>query len=326
MRTNRLFLALLASVTLASCGNKDVEYDASGVFETTEVIVSAKGTGEIVSLDAEEGQNVSAGQQLGTIDMTQLNLKKQQLAASRRQVMASKDQVLANRTATDSRVLDLNKQVASIRQQIANQQRELHRFQALLKDGAATQKQVDDITYQISVLEKQLEATQEQIAASNRSFNEQGAGLTAQSRGMDAQAAQVDAQSAQTDDQINNARITSPIDGVILTKYAEQGEWAAPGKALFKMANVTDMKLRAYITADQLTTVKIGQKVKVYADQGEKGRKEYQGTVTWISDKAEFTPKTIQTRDERANLVYAVKISVKNDGLIKRGMYGDVKF
>ncbi len=326
MRTNRFFFAIIVAASLASCGNNDVDYDASGVFETTEVIVSAKGTGEIVSLNAKEGQNVSAGQQLGFIDMTQLNLRKQQLAASRQQVMAGKDQVLANRTATDSRVLDLNKQVASIRQQIANQQRELHRFQGLLKDGAATQKQVDDISYQISVLEKQLAATQEQIAASNRSFNEQGAGLTAQSRGMDAQAAQVDAQSAQTDDQINNARITSPIAGVILTKYAEAGEYAVPGKALFKVANVTDMKLRAYITADQLTSVKIGQKVKVYADQGESGRKEYQGTVTWISDKAEFTPKTIQTRDERANLVYAVKISVKNDGLIKRGMYGDVKF
>lgn len=317
---------LFTFLLLISCSSSDVDYDASGVFETTEVIVSAKGTGEIVSLNAEEGQNVSAGQQLGFIDMTQLNLRKEQLAASKQQVIAGKEQVLANRSATDSHVLDLSKQVASIRQQIANQQRELHRFEGLLKDGAATQKQVDDIEYQISVLEKQLTATQEQIAASNRSFNQQGAGLTAQSRGMDAQAAQVDAQAAQTDDQINNARITSPIAGVILTKYAEQGEYAVPGKALFKVANVADMKLRAYITADQLTSLKIGQKVKVHADQGESDRKEYLGTVTWISDKAEFTPKTIQTRDERANLVYAVKISVKNDGLIKRGMYGDVKF
>lgn len=303
---------LLAFLLLTACGGNDPDYDASGVFETTEVIVSAKGQGEIMSLNVEEGQDVTAGDQLGFIDMTQLNLKKKQLAAS-------KAQVNANKASTDSHVLDLNKQVASIRQQIANQQRELNRFQGLLKDGAATQKQVDDIRYQINVLQKQLAATQEQIDASNRSFREQGAGLEAQGSG-------VDAQSAQIDDQINNSKIITPVSGTVLSKYAEQGEYAVPGRALFKVSNIRDMKLRAYITADQLTTVKIGQKVTVYADQGKNERKAYKGTVTWISDKAEFTPKTIQTRDERANLVYAVRISVKNDGLIKRGMYGDVKF
>lgn len=312
MKIYELFYVLVATAIIIGCGNKDNDYDASGVFETTEVIVSAKGQGEIMSFNVEEGQDVKMGDQLGFIDMTQLNLKKQQLAAS-------KAQVNANKTATNSHVLDLNKQVASIRQQIANQQRELHRFQGLLKDCATTQKQVDDIQYQISVLQNQLAATQEQIDASNRSFREQGAGLEALSNG-------VDAQSAQVDDQILNSRIISPVSGTVLSKYAEQGEYAVPGRALFKVSNISDMKLRAYITADQLTTVKVGQKVTVYADQGKKNRKAYKGTVTWISDKAEFTPKTIQTRDERANLVYAVKISVKNDGLIKRGMYGDVKF
>lgn len=308
----KLFYLLIGAAVFVGCSSKDNDYDASGVFETTEVIVSAKGQGEIMSLNVEEGQNVKAGDQLGYIDMTQLDLKKQQLAAS-------KAQVQANRSAIDSHILDLSKQVASSKQQIANQQRELHRYQGLLKDGAATQKQVDDIKYQISVLQKQLAATQEQIDSSNRSFREQGAGLEAQSTG-------VDAQSAQVDDQINNSKIISPVSGVVLSKYAEQGEYAVPGRALFKVSNITDMKLRAYITADQLTTVRLGQKVTVYADQDKKNRKAYKGVVTWISDKAEFTPKTIQTRDERANLVYAVKISVKNDGLIKRGMYGDVKF
>lgn len=310
MKMNKLFYLLIGAAVFVGCSSKDNDYDASGVFETTEVIVSAKGQGEIMSLNVEEGQNVKAGDQLGYIDMTQLDLKKQQLAASKAQ---------ANRSAIDSHILDLSKQVASIKQQIANQQRELHRYQGLLKDGAATQKQVDDIKYQISVLQKQLAATQEQIDSSNRSFREQGAGLEAQSTG-------VDAQSAQVDDQINNSKIISPVSGVVLSKYAEQGEYAVPGRALFKVSNITDMKLRAYITADQLTTVRLGQKVTVYADQDKKNRKAYKGVVTWISDKAEFTPKTIQTRDERANLVYAVKISVKNDGLIKRGMYGDVKF
>ncbi|MBR4434125.1 MAG: HlyD family efflux transporter periplasmic adaptor subunit [Bacteroidaceae bacterium] len=301
----------LLLLTLASCGNKDADYDASGVFETTEVLVSARGTGEIVSLNIVEGQQVKANEELGRLDMTQLVLKKEQLGASKLQVQA-------NKTATNSHVLDLEKQVASIRQQIANLQREKNRFSALLKDGAATRKQVDDISYQISVLQKQLSATQEQINASNKSFKGQSAGLDAQSSGVDAQMSAVD-------DQMRQAVITSPIDGVILSKYAEQGEFAAPGRALFKVADVSQMRLRAYITADLLTNVKIGQKVKVYADQGDKGRKEYEGTVSWISSEAEFTPKTIQTRNERSNLVYAVKIDVKNDGIIKRGMYGDVK-
>lgn len=286
------------AMMMAACGEKDAEYDASGVFETTDVIVSAKATGELLSFTAEEGMDVKAGQQLGEIDVKQLELKRDQLAATK--------------TATMSRRLDQGRQVAGIRQQITNLQREKARFEAMLQDGAATQKQVDELGYQIAVLERQLAATGEQLSTQNSSI--------------DSQSGSIEAQIGQVDDQIKNAQIISPIAGTILAKYAEQGEFAAPGKALFKVANVGDMKLRAYITADQLTGIKIGQIVKVYADQGTDGRKEYEGKVTWISDKAEFTPKTIQTRDERANLVYAVKISVKNDGLIKRGMYGDVKF
>ena len=285
-------------VVLASCGNKDVDYDASGVFETTEVLVSARGTGEIVSLNIEEGQQVKANEELGRLDVTQLELKK--------------DQLKSGKTAATSRKLNTQQQVASISQQIQNLQREKARFEALLKDGAATQKQVDDIGYQIAVLQKQLSAVNEQVSTANTSIDGQSAGF--------------DAQIGQVDDMLRQAVITSPIDGVILSKYAEQGEFAAPGRALFKVADVSQMRLRAYITADLLTNVKIGQKVKVYADQDDKGRKEYEGTVSWISSEAEFTPKTIQTRNERSNLVYAVKIDVKNDGIIKRGMYGDVKF
>ena len=282
---------------LTACGDKDAEYDASGVFETTEVIVSAKGTGEIVSLNIEEGQTVKADQLLGELDMTQLTLKRQQLDAGK--------------DAAASRRLDIGRQVASLRQQIANLQSEQARFRALLKDGAATQKQVDDIGYQIATLQKQLAATNEQVSTANQSIDGQSAGF--------------DAQISQVDDMMRQARITSPISGVILSKYAERGEYAVPGRALFKVGDVSDMKLRAYVTAEQLTGLKIGQKVTVYADQGTKGRKAYEGTVSWISSEAEFTPKTIQTRDERSNLVYAIKIAVKNDGLIKRGMYGDVK-
>lgn len=289
----------MASTLLCiACTGNDTQYDASGVFEATEVIVSAKGTGELISFHAEEGQTVGMGQVLGCIDTTQLYLKKRQL--------------LSTISATESRQLNEARQVASIRQQISNMERERKRFAELVRENAANQKQVDDIDYQISVLQRQLSATAEQIGSSNSSLTGQKGSIVAQI--------------AQLEDQVQNSIVTSPIKGTILTKYMEQGEFAAPGKPLFKVANIGDMKLRAYLTADQLTNVRIGQKVKVFADKGKDGRKEYGGIVTWISDKAEFTPKTIQTRDERANLVYAVKISVKNDGMIKEGMYGDVAF
>ena len=182
----------------------------------------------------------------------------------------------------------------------------------MLNAKATTAKQVDDIDYQIKVLQNQLVATQEQINSSNSSLSRQSESIQAQR--------------AQMEDQIRNAMISSPITGTVLTKYAEQGEFAVPGKALFRVADVSQMKLRAYITADQLTHLQIGQQVTVYADSGETDRKSYTGRVIWIADKAEFTPKTIQTRNERANLVYAVKIAVENDGFIKRGMYGEVRF
>ena len=297
MKIATILMSAVPAMVLTACGNKDVDYDASGVFETTEVIVSSRGTGEIVSLNVEEGQSVTANQPLGQLDMTQLELKKQQLNAGK--------------DAATSRRLDTATQVAALRQQIANLRSEQARFTALLKDGAATQKQVDDIGYQIATLQQQLSAANEQVSTANQSIDGQSAGF--------------DAQIGQVDDMMQQAVITSPINGVVLSKYAEAGEFAVPGRALFKVADVSEMKLRAYVSADLLTGLKIGQKVKVYADQGADGRKEYDGVVSWISSEAEFTPKTIQTRDERSNLVYAVKITVKNDGLIKRGMYGDVK-
>lgn len=293
-----LILGFGLSLALAACGDKEVEYDASGIFETTEIIVSAQTAGELTALTAEEGRTVEAGEKLGCVDTVQLALKKRQLSASL--------------TATDSKRLDRKRQVAALRQQIDNLQREKARFSELLKADAATEKQVDELDYQSAILQRQLEATEEQINSSNSSLDGQSSGI--------------EAQLAQVEDQIRKSVAASPIKGTILAKYAEPGEYVVPGKPLFKVADISRMKLRAYLTADQLTTLKIGQKVTVYADQGKTDRKAYEGTVVWIADEAEFTPKTIQTREERANLVYAVKIAVSNDGLIKRGMYGDVKF
>ena len=298
MKIHQYICSVAIGLVLGACTSQEEQYDASGIFETTEVIVSAKGTGELQSFQVEEGQAVRQGEVLGWIDTLQLSLKDRQLAASL--------------LATESKRLDEKRQVAHLRQQIENLQREKERFTTLLNAKAATAKQVDDIDYQIKVLQNQLVATQEQINSSNSSLSRQSESIQAQR--------------AQMEDQIRNAMISSPITGTVLTKYAEQGEFAVPGKALFKVADVSQMKLRAYITADQLTQLQIGQAVAVYADRGITDRKRYAGRVVWIADKAEFTPKTIQTRNERANLVYAVKIAVENDGFIKRGMYGEVRF
>lgn len=293
-----LFRILIASLLLVSCKDDEKPYDASGVFEATEVIVSAKAAGELLELDVDEGQAVERGSRVGRIDAALLDLQKQQLAA--------------DIDANNSRRLDAARQVASLRQQIVNLQAERKRFAELVAKNAATQKQVDDIDHQIEVVRRQVAAGEEQIVSSNRSLD--GTSRSLRSR------------IEQLDDRAADAIITSPIAGTVLEKYAERGEYAQPGRALFKVADLADMKLRAYISADQLTCLKLGQRVSVYADRGKDGRKRYEGRVVWISDQAEFTPKTIQTRDERANLVYAVKIAVRNDGLIKRGMYGDVRF
>jgi len=321
-------IALLASIVLlmTACGNKEKEYDATGTFEATEVTVSAKSTGELQLFQVTEGDEIEQGAVVGSIDAYQLKLQRQQLENTRDQLKANKRQLNATRGATSSKQLDLEKQVASIRQQIANAQRERQRYTELVNDGAVPRKQLDDINYQIKVLEKQLAATQDQIRSNNASLQEQSKGITAQMEGIDAQQASIEVQKAQLDDQIANTDVKAPITGSVLEKYVEQGEFVSAGKPLFKMADTRNMFIRAYVTSAQLKDIKVGQAVKVYADYGGKQRKQYDGTITWISSRSEFTPKTIVTDDERADLVYAVKIAVKNDGMIKIGMYGEVKF
>lgn len=294
----RSFAYPLLVLLAASCVEGNKAYDASGVFESTEVTVSAEGNGKILSLDLQEGDRLEAGQIVGCIDTVQLHLSEVQLEASRR--------------AVGSGWLDISRQIAALESQIGKQRQELDRFTKLEKAGASNRKQVEDIQAQIETLERQLAAQKESLNSSNRNVSGQADAL--------------EAQIEQIRDRIRKCVITSPVAGTVLAKYSEAGEFAALGRALFKVADIDNIRLRAYITADQLTSLKLGQQVRVFADQGSSGRKEYAGTLIWISDKAEFTPKTIQTRDERANLVYAVKIAVENDGLIKLGMYGDIKF
>ena len=296
MKTKYLIMLALVLFTTA-CGHKKGNYDASGTFEATETLVSAQANGQIEAFNVTEGQQLTANTEVGYIDTIQLYLKKQQLLASMK--------------AVDSRGYNVSLQIASIKQQITKQQTELARFQNLLKSNAATQKQVDDIQASIDLLQRQLAAQTETLQNNNSSLSSEVKGLSIQA--------------AQVEDLIQKSIISSPIDGTVLAKYAEIGEIAVQGRALFKVADINNLYLRAYITADQLNKLKLNQELSVFADFDKKEMKEYKGTISWISDKAEFTPRTILTKDERANQVYAVKIAVKNDGYLKIGMYGEVK-
>jgi HlyD family secretion protein len=287
-----LFMGFLFS----SCSSND-KYDASGTFEATEVVISSEATGRLLNFNVQEGQQLIANQQVGYVDSVQLYYKKLQLVATLKAIRSSRS--------------DIQKQIAATEQQIATAEKDKKRFVNLLIADASTQKQVDDQNSLLQVLRKQLEAQESTLGNANNSIDENAAAM----------AYQVD----QLNDQLHKCKIINPINGTVLTKYAEQYEVTSPGNPLYIIANVDTITLRAYVTSDQLTKLKLRNPVKVYADWG-KGMKEYAGVVTWISDKAEFTPKTIQTKDERANLVYAVKIDVRNDGYLKIGMYGEVQF
>lgn len=281
---------------IASCG-KESEFDAQGTFEATEIIVSAEATGRILCFDVEEGSTVESGNIVGAIDSIQLHLQRRQLIAQQSALLSSRP--------------DVKKQVASIREEIAKQKSELARVENMLRDGAATQKQYDDIGAHIRILEGKLEAALSTLDKNTSSIN--------------GNSVAIEAQIAALDDRIAKCRINSPVSGTLLVKYAQAGELASPGKPLMKVANLDEIFLRAYFTSEQLADITLGDTVTVIADFGGDERYSYEGRITWIASESEFTPKSIQTRDSRANLVYAVKIAVKNDGRLKIGLAGEVK-
>lgn len=296
-RLFRIVLFLLTTL-LFSCSNGNGDFDATGTFESEEVIVSTEAMGKLLEFDVEEGMVLKKDQIVGLVDTTQLYLKKKQLESTIKSVL--------------SRQPDIPTQLAAIQEQIETAEREKKRIENLVKSDAATTKQLDDINSQLDVLNKQYDATK--------------SSLTITKQGMRSETLPLIAQVEQIQDQINKSIIKNPIDGTVLTRYAKQYEMTSGGKALYKIADLSEMILRAYINGDQLGQVKLDQEVKVYVDEGDGKQKELEGEIYWVSSKAEFTPKTIQTKDERANLVYAIKIRVKNDGYLKIGMYGEVKF
>lgn len=286
------------ALMLNACGNKEKDFDATGVFEATETVVYAEQNGSLTTFDVDEGDRLEQGREVALIDTVQLWLKIAQTEASRKVYQSQKP--------------DMEKQLAATREQLAKARQEQQRYRELVADGAAPRKMLDDADSQVEVLQRQVEALRSSLSVSTNALDRQ----------MEA----ADVQREQLLDQLAKCHVRTPSSGTVIEKYVERGEFVAVGKPLFKMADTDHMFMRAYVTSAQLQHIRVGQKAKVYADYGKGQKREYAGTVTWISSQSEFTPKTILTDDERADLVYALKVAVKNDGYIKMGMYGEVKF
>ena len=295
MKPIRNILLAATAAFVSSCTPESDQVDASGAFEAREIVVSSEATGRILSFPVQEGDALDSGAAVAGIDSVQLHLKRLQLLRSRK--------------AVQSRRPDVARQIAATRQQIATARAERQRIERLLAANAANRKQLDDIDGQIAVLVRQLDAQKSTLETTDK--------------GIGAESDVVSVQVAQVDDQLDKCRVRNPFQGTLLVKYAEAGELATVGKPLYRLADLRNMTLRAYVTASQASRMKLGQKVEVRSDMGDTSR-VYEGSVAWISSKAEFTPKTIQTRDERQNLVYAVKVSVENDGYLKIGMHGSL--
>ncbi len=282
---------------MVACGGNEKAYDATGTFEATETTVYAEQSGALLTFSVNEGDMIEAGKEVGLIDTTQTWLKIQQMAATKEVYQSQKP--------------DMERQIAATRQQLSKAQQDEQRYRELVADGATPSKMLDDASSQVKVLQKQLDAQISSLSTSTRS--------------LDKQTVAANVQIEQLRDMLRKCHIVTPTKGTVLEKYVERGEFVAIGKPLFKIADTEQMFMRAYVTSAQLQNIKIGQKVKVFADYGDGQKKAYDGTVSWISSRSEFTPKTILTDDERADLVYAVKVAIKNDGYVKIGMYGELK-
>ena len=323
---SKILRGIIFLLLTVSCKDTKQKFDASGTFEATEIIVSAEATGKILSLDIKEGDNVAKGKIIVTIDPLSIELQKEQIVASE-QALTEKSNDASPQIGIFQEQISVQKnQIAVQKQQLIVLQKEQKRLENLVKADAATPKQLDDVNGQVDIMKKQIEAAESSIRVFEWQISAQTAVVGIQNRGILCEKGPLEKRLHQLDDQIARTKITNPLDGTILSKYAESGEIAVMGKAIYKIANMSEMTLRAYITGDQLGQIKINQKVKVMIDDGKDKYRELEGSIFWVSEKAEFTPKTVQTKDERANLVYATKIKVKNDGTLKIGMYGEVLF
>ena len=292
----KIYVLAGVALMMAACGGNEKAYDATGTFEATETTVYAEQSGALLTFSVNEGDHIEAGKEVGLIDTTQTWLKIRQLDATKEVYQSQKP--------------DMERQIAATRQQLSKAQQDEQRYRELVADGAAPSKMLDDASSQVKVLQKQLDAQISSLSTSTRS--------------LDKQTVAANVQIEQLRDMLHKCHIVTPTKGTVLEKYVERGEFVTIGKPLFKIADTEQMFMRAYVTSAQLQNIRIGQHVKVFADYGDGQKKAYDGTVSWISSRSEFTPKTILTDDERADLVYAVKVAIKNDGYVKIGMYGEV--
>jgi len=321
----KLFLLTIV-ICLFSCNNGKNKFDASGTFEADEIIVSAESTGKILQLNIEEGATIAKDSIVGRIDPTAIELQKEQASLSVDALNQKTNDASPQVNIIESQLQLQNKQIAVYNEELRTLQKEQVRFQKLVEADAVPAKQLDDITGQVNILSEKIIAAKAQLAVLKSQINAQQKNVAIQNRGILSEKEPMEKKIAQIQDQLNKTTIRNPVSGTVLTKYADENEFTTTGKALYRIANLETMKLRAYITGDQLAKLKLNQSVKVKVDDGNGKYKELPGSISWISDKAEFTPKTIQTKDERANLVYAMKINVHNDGYLKIGMYAEVIF
>ena len=317
---------ILSIFALFSCNNSAESYDASGTFEADEILVTAKANGTILNLNLEEGQHLKRNEKVGEIDPKNVELQKEQIIATIDAIDQKTNSALPQIQVLQTQISTQSANVSILQEQLQNAVRERNRTANLVAKDAATKKQLDDANGQIKVIQKQIAAAQSQLSVLQQQISTTKENVSLQNRAILSERKPTQKKIEQIDEQLKNNSIESPISGMVLTQYLNQGEFATVGKPIFKIANLEVMTLKAFITGDQLPQIKIGQQVKVLLEAGEGKTKELPGTIYWISSKAEFTPKTIQTKNERANLVYAAKIHVKNDGYLKIGMYGDVKF
>lgn len=317
----------LAGITgFMSCNNGNGKYDATGTFEADEIIVSASANGKILQLNVEEGMYLPKDSVVGKIDPTPLELQKEQASLSVDALQQKTYDAAPQVNILQAQLRLQDKQIEVYNEQMKTLLLEQKRFQKLVAADAVPSKQLDDINGQVNVLQQQIAAAKTQLLVLQSQIRSQQQAVAIQNRAVLSEKAPMEKRVAQLQDQLNKATVINPVAGTVLTKYADAGEITSTGKALYKIADLSVMKLRAYITGNQLAQVKLNQAVKVLVDDGKGKFREMPGTISWISDKAEFTPKTIQTKDERANLVYAIKVNVKNDGYLKIGMYGEVVF
>lgn len=319
------YILPLLVLTFFSCKRADQDHDASGTFEADEIIVTAEATGKILELNLNEGDALKANQNIGLIDGKGVELQKEQVLASINAIEQKTNDAAPQIAVLQSQLATQNAQIAVLNEQLNNAVRERNRTANLVKSDAATRKQLDDLNGNVVVIQKQIATAKSQSEILKQQISSTLEQVKIQNRAILSEKNPTEKKVLQIDEQLKHNVISSPIEGIVLTKYMNKGEFATIGKPIYKMANLDEMTLRAYITGDQLAKVKVGQNVKILVDAGNGETKEMNGKIYWISQKSEFTPKTIQTKDERTNLVYATKIHVKNDGFLKIGMYGEVK-